>query len=259
MVFLFWFPNISVGICGVALAVAGSIVSVLEFKGWKRITLVGVFLVLGVGEVVAIRQADTAHVREIKDTAQQVAAETSTRVSADVTKAVTEQYKQIVSDQQKKIDLLQAKLDEQAKDVKIIKGSNIVTGKKPVPVEVMNPGSPPGETLPNLRWTQEDSTPSSGHPVTTVSFQIDGILNLPAFVAVCDRPCEIISGTVYRGLSQGVLLRMDSNVAGFLFNTPRPLTPGFQCRMALESLDDKPIKVTSFRILHESEIPMALK
>jgi hypothetical protein len=188
--------------------------------------------------------------------------ETSTRVSTDVTRAVTQQYAGMVADQQKKIDALQAKLDAQGKDVAVIKGSNIVTGKGPIPVKVMNPNSPPSsETLPNLRWTQEESAPlpNSTHPRTAVAFQIDGLLNLPGFIAVCDHPCKVVSGIVQQGMSQGTLITYGPNLAGFLFNTPRPLTSGVQCLMTVESLDDKLIKVTSFRILRESEIPMTLK
>jgi hypothetical protein len=186
--------------------------------------------------------------------------QTSDQVTKSVTEAVGSQYKDLIGSLTNQIGDLKGQLAEQGKKVDVIQKSNIVTGKKPVKVEVINPGSPPsGETLPNLSWTQEERAPENGHAITTVGFKIDGVLNLPGFIAVCDHPCKAVGGTVLYGASQGTLLSVGSNVTGFLFNIPRPLTSGVQCRMTLESSDDKPIKVTSFRILHESEIPMALK
>ena len=185
--------------------------------------------------------------------------ETSTRVSADVTRAVTSQYAGMIAEQQKKIDALQAQLTVQGKDVATIKGSNIVTGKKPIRVEVTNPTNADASGLPSLNWTQDEAPPENGHARKTVHFKTDGALNLAAFIAVCDRPCKSISGGTIGPPSNAVYLSAESNVAGILFNLPRPLAAGIQCLMVLESADDKPIKVMSFRILRDSEIPLALK
>jgi|SRR5712664_3219070 len=70
----------------------------------------------------------------IKETSQQVATETSKQV----TKAVTQQYSQMVAKQESQITDLKNQLAAQSKDVSVIKGSNIVTGKKPIKVEVTN-------------------------------------------------------------------------------------------------------------------------
>ena len=74
----------------------------------------------------------------IVETSRNVAASVSAQVSESVTKAVTEQYKSTVADQDKQIKQLQDALSAQQKDVRAIKTSNIVTGNKPIKVEVIN-------------------------------------------------------------------------------------------------------------------------
>src|SRR6266481_3620544 len=120
-------------------------------------------LLIGIGAFAAdkiqkVQERDERE-RAVKETSKEVAAETAKQV----TRAVTEQYSQMVADQKNQITDLQNKVAAQAKDVSAIKGSNIVTGKKPVKVEVINPSSPSsGETLPNLSWTQEQTGQSGG-------------------------------------------------------------------------------------------------
>jgi hypothetical protein len=63
-------------------------------------------------------------------------------VSENVRKTVTEQYERTVTEQRLENDELKKALAAQGKDVSVIKSSNIVTGKKPVKVEITNPPSP---------------------------------------------------------------------------------------------------------------------
>src|SRR5579862_5049671 len=58
-------PTIPVGVCILVLTVIGAVLSVLEFRGWRRVVLVAVFVLLGLGEYVGIRQADFAHQLEV--------------------------------------------------------------------------------------------------------------------------------------------------------------------------------------------------
>jgi hypothetical protein len=191
--------------------------------------------------------------------------ETSKRVSAavseSVTKAVGEQYKQTIADLHSQIGTLQSQLSEQGKNVNTIKSSNIVTGKKPVKVEVMNPSggnAPPSNPLPNLSWTQEAGAPVNGKAVVAVQFRVDDFLNTPAFIAVCDRPCKTI-GAGITGVSQVTYLSGSPVIAGALFTTPRPFPAGIPASLQLSSEDDQPIKVLTFRILKESEVPTELR
>jgi hypothetical protein len=60
-----WFP--SVGTFGIVLAVMGSIVAILAFRAWKGIGLALIFILLGIGEIVSIDKADTAHEIEVRN------------------------------------------------------------------------------------------------------------------------------------------------------------------------------------------------
>jgi hypothetical protein len=58
-----WAPP--VGFFGVLLAFVGGLVSVLEFQGLRRIGFAGLFLLLGIGEVISIIKANADHHAEI--------------------------------------------------------------------------------------------------------------------------------------------------------------------------------------------------
>lgn len=196
--------------------------------------------------------------------------ETSQRVSTDVSKSVTQavtgQYASLISSLNQQIGTLEQKLAAQGKDVATIKGSNIVSGKGPVKVEVINPPSrqqePNTPPLPGVNWTQEPKKADSGHhPQVGVQFAADAILDVPAFVAICDRPCKAIDGGCI-GMSQvaGLLnVPNDPTVGGIVFGIPRPLAAHTQCAMTLESGNDKPVRVVELRVLRSSELPMSLR
>lgn len=61
-----WIPNIPVGICAVLLTVLGAAVSILEFRGWRRWSLVAAFVILGAGEILMIVKSDAAHTVEVR-------------------------------------------------------------------------------------------------------------------------------------------------------------------------------------------------
>ncbi len=64
-----WVP---VGTCAVVLAVLGAIVSIIEFRGWRRWVLAAVFILLGVGEYISIGNADAAHDKEVSEQKQAI-------------------------------------------------------------------------------------------------------------------------------------------------------------------------------------------
>jgi len=98
--------------------------------------------------------ASTDRQAAIVETSKQVSA----AVSESVTKAVTKQYQDVVADQKKQISDLQAQVAAQGKDVSVIKGSNIVTGKNPIKVEIANTQAAPptieGSTFSNRNRCQ---------------------------------------------------------------------------------------------------------
>jgi hypothetical protein len=96
----FWFPP--VGTFGIALAVAGFIVSIIGFKGWWRFGLASACVLLGIGEIVSIVKAEAAHSAEVEQQHSDVErlrndlriAETARQVDDAYLKAKVEDYSQ---------------------------------------------------------------------------------------------------------------------------------------------------------------------
>lgn len=82
----------------------------------------------------------------ITKTSKEVAAETSKQV----TLTVSELYSHVISEQKTQIANLEAELKAQGRNLNDIKGSDIVSGKKPIKVEVTNPASAPTASSPIL-------------------------------------------------------------------------------------------------------------
>lgn len=120
--------------------------------------------------------------------------------------------------------------------------------------------APAMQDLPNISWTQEQTEPIDGKPTVTVLFRVDATLNLPAFVAICDRPCKPVfaeAGTMSHRRDINWLGRSD--LAGVFFDMPKPLPAGTSCKLRIASADSTPVKITTFRILKEAEIPVELR
>lgn len=107
--------------------------------------------------------------------------------------------------------------------------------------------------LPKIYWTQADEAGGT----TAVRFKIYGPLNIPAFVAICDRPCRATHGEIGSG-SEGeqVVGTTGGKVAGYVFSKPRPIQAGTEGFVIVEPGS---AKVTEFRVLNDSEIPAFLK
>lgn len=84
----------------------------------------------------ADKKADADRTNATIETSQRV----SKQVTESVTRALKEQYASTINGLQLQISHLQSMLSTQGKDVAVIKGSNIVSGKQPVKVEISNPG-----------------------------------------------------------------------------------------------------------------------
>jgi hypothetical protein len=134
-------------------------------------------------------------------------------------------------------------------------------GEKDCPkCKTVEPGSTSTQELPNISWTQEQSDLSDGKPTVTVLFRVDAALNLPAFVAICDRPCKPIyaeAGPMSHRRDITWLGRSD--LAGVFFDIPKPLPTGTSCKLRIVSADNTPVKIVTFRILKEIEIPLELR
>jgi hypothetical protein len=106
--------------------------------------------------------------------------------------------------------------------------------------------------LPKIYWTQDSL--SSGQ--AAIRFKIYGPLNIPAFVAICDRPCRATSGRIGTGSEGTQVVGATTKIAGYVFRNPRPVKAGAEGFLIVEPGS---AKVTDFRALGESEIPEGLR
>lgn len=136
-----------------------------------------------------IRASTKDRADAIRKTSTEVAAETS----KEVTKAVTDQYSQMVADQKSQITQLQSQLAAQGKDVSAIKGSNIVTGKNPIKVEVMNETASaamlPVENV-KIFWESETSIHPDAPYAKKVTIQAEAPVDPVLLNIVCDAPLK---------------------------------------------------------------------
>jgi hypothetical protein len=114
----------------------------------------------------------------IVETSQRVSESVSESVSRSVTKSVSEQYTQTINGLQLQIGTLEAQLTAQGRKVDVIRGSNIVTGKEPIKVEVTNqpPGAPAG---PAVRVSRMFVTPRPQYGKMAMQFILttDRVMN----------------------------------------------------------------------------------
>jgi hypothetical protein len=106
--------------------------------------------------------------------------------------------------------------------------------------------------LPKIYWTQADEAGG----VTAVRFKIYGPLNIPAFVAICDRPCRATHGEIGSSSEGEQVVGTTGKVAGYVFSKPRPIQAGTEGFVIVEPGS---AKVTEFRVLSDNEIPAFLK
>jgi vacuolar-type H+-ATPase subunit H len=155
----------------------------------------------------SIRAAAEDRKNAIIETSRQVAAETSKQV----TKAVTEQYSQMIADQKSQISDLRTRLAAQGKDVSAIKSSNIVSGKSPIKVEVINPASSStGESVPpphvadvRLNWERQDSVRPDAPYCQKVILQSDVSINPVGFLISFSAPIKSVTTLGIRIAYQG--------------------------------------------------------
>jgi hypothetical protein len=84
-----------------------------------------------------------------------------------------------------------------------------------------------GPPEPTISWSTKDEL-RDDKKITWVSIKVDYPLNLPAFVATCDRPCKSL-GAAVEGHSHDTDLKVNRpNMTGTVLLAPRPLGPGLQ-------------------------------
>ena len=103
-------------------------------------------------------------------------------------------------------------------------------GGSPPPALVPASNEKPSSALPKIYWTQGDA----GAGASAVRFKVYGPLNIPAFVAICDRPCRATSGQIGSG-SEGIqVVGATNKIAGYVFRKPRPIQAGAEGFVVIE-------------------------
>jgi len=134
----------------------------------------------------------------IVETSEKVSAKVSESVSKSVTKSVSDQYTQTINSLQLQIGSLQGQLAVQGKNVDAIKGSNIVTGKLPIRVELANPGVlPSGEAPPKIVVSAmpADARPQIGKHARQLILTTNKVMNGAYVSIICEH--KINQGMVW--------------------------------------------------------------
>jgi hypothetical protein len=153
----------------------------------------------------------TTAAKERQKAVQETAAETSKQVTA----TVSDLYSHMISEQKTQIANLESELKAQSRNLDAIKGSDIVTGKKPVRVELTNPGlspTPPAPVLSGIRIASQKQVPSDD---PSLPFALEVVVQtdvdiVPVKLAVlCDGPigkgnAGFEGGGAYTMVTQGL-------------------------------------------------------
>jgi len=118
----------------------------------------------------------------------------------------------------------------------------------------MNPAEV-GPGSPRVSWAQ-----ATEGPTVKVVFSVDDTMELPAFKATCDRPCNNVRSEA-TGNYEPIPLSFDNapNSVGLTLRSPRPLGAGVRVLWVIRSLDQRSITITDFRILEIGEVPAELR
>jgi len=113
--------------------------------------------------------------------------------------------------------------------------------------QTVNNGPPPAK----LFWDQSPADSVRGQAVTKITYQVDHSLEVPEFVATCDRPCDWAGiGSVTDTISYVDCYRLSANSWRVVVGTPRPLGPGVILLVQFGSTGEAP-KILSFEAIKQ--------
>lgn len=112
-----------------------------------------------------------------------------------------------------------------------------------------------GPGSPRVSWGQ-----AMGGSTVKVVLSVDDTMELPAFKATCDRPCNNVMSEATRNYEAVPLsFENEPNSVGLTLRSPRPLGAGVRILWVIRSLDERPVTITDFRILEIGEVPAELR
>jgi hypothetical protein len=112
-----------------------------------------------------------------------------------------------------------------------------------------------GPPSPRVSWSQ-----ATEGPTVKVVFSVDDTMELPAFKATCDRPCNNVMSEATGNYEPVPLsFEYEPNSVGLTLRSPRPLGAGVRVLWVIRSRDERSITITDFRILEIGEVPAELR
>jgi hypothetical protein len=113
---------------------------------------------------------------------------------------------------------------------------------------------------PAIHWTQEPfaASASETRPGVRITIWTEGPMDLPAFLAKCDRPCGNVDADT-DGMSQAGYFsgggRGSLNIVGFQFLAPTTILANTKIRWKLRSKDKDPITVMTLERFPPEKVP----
>jgi len=90
-----------------------------------------------------------------------------------------------------------------------------------------------------------------------IEVRVDHSMDLPAFVANCDRPCETTDAVVWGVYNKRDFLNTDNPyVTGMVLLQPRPLGAGVPVQWRITPKEDKPLRIVDVRRMSPTEIAL---
>ena len=134
-------------------------------------------------------------------------------------------------------------------------GINIGPGATAPNAQVINNGPPE----PQLTWEQEQTIHQNnpmrgdgqdGKPSINIRLSVDRSMEVPAFVARCDRPCKTLSFhpmLPFFSTPAGDILSVptDPTITGINIKTPRPLGAGIRILWEVQAVDASTLRIIS--------------
>jgi hypothetical protein len=217
-----------------------------QHRYWRK----GV-IALGFGiSVLTVLQQWNAR-REAKADREAAVAQTITRTTQSVSDALKREYGPKVVALQGKVDDLTKKVEDQGRGVDEIRGSNIVTGKTPIRVELANPPiQPTTSTFANIgsQWSAVDSIYPDAQNCLKIVFTSTAVvdpLGLRVYFSDRVRRADLMSKFLHQGwvkVADGDLKQVEIAIFGFAGDVPlKPERP-----LIVNVCSDKEIRPVNF-------------
>jgi hypothetical protein len=113
-----------------------------------------------------------------------------------------------------------------------------------------------GPSPTSIKYWRQEQTVENGKPTLMVYLAVDNSLDVPAFIALCDRPCKTQGASIAGASSfRSIAWPKNPRQAGFQFSQPRPLGSDIRVDWKIQSEDDQSVKISKVEILPREYVP----